>query len=55
MKRYRPEKSISTEVLTMKKYSKSGTDIEDVKKRNTASGLSYNQVKQKLAESQKQK
>ncbi|BCB02378.1 hypothetical protein [Bacillus sp. KH172YL63] len=30
--------------------SKSGTDIDEVKRKNKQSGLTYNQVKEKLAE-----
>ncbi|WP_456272117.1 hypothetical protein [Bacillus sp. AK031] len=33
-----------------KKVTASGTDIEEVKRLNAQSGLSYNQVKQMLAE-----
>jgi hypothetical protein len=33
-----------------KKVTASGTDIEEVKRLNAQSGLSYNQVKQVLAE-----
>ncbi|WP_236687160.1 gamma-type small acid-soluble spore protein [Ornithinibacillus californiensis] len=33
----------------MKKYTVSGTDIEEVKRRNANSGLSYNEVKAVLA------
>jgi predicted DNA binding CopG/RHH family protein len=33
-----------------KKYTAAGTDIEEVKKKNAASGLSYNEVKRQLAE-----
>ncbi|MFE8699469.1 hypothetical protein ACFYKX_02400 [Cytobacillus sp. FJAT-54145] len=32
-----------------KKYTVAGTDIEEVKKLNANSGLSYNEVKQLLA------
>ena len=34
-----------------KKYTKAGTDIEEVKRLNAASGLSYNEVKALLAQS----
>lgn len=33
-----------------KKFTAAGTDIEEVKRLNSQSGLSYNEVKQKLAE-----
>ncbi|MGM0847211.1 MAG: hypothetical protein ACQEUT_19820 [Bacillota bacterium] len=33
-----------------KKYTASGTDIDEVKRLNAQSGLSYNQVKQLLAD-----
>ncbi|MGD6901756.1 hypothetical protein [Bacillus infantis] len=33
-----------------KRYTAAGTDIEEVKKKNAASGLSYNEVKRQLAE-----
>ncbi|WP_251553731.1 hypothetical protein [Neobacillus muris] len=33
-----------------KRFTIAGTDIEEVKKLNSQSGLSYNQVKQLLAE-----
>ncbi|WP_276310240.1 hypothetical protein [Bacillus salacetis] len=33
-----------------KKFTAAGTDIEEVKRLNDQSGLSYNQVKQLLAE-----
>ncbi|MEH7181179.1 hypothetical protein [Neobacillus vireti] len=35
---------------TSKKFTAAGTDIEEVKRLNSQSGLSYNQVKQLLAE-----
>lgn len=35
-----------------KKYTKAGTDIEEVKRLNAASGLSYNEVKKLLAQRQ---
>ncbi|MEI5908649.1 hypothetical protein WAK64_16495 [Bacillus spongiae] len=39
----------------MKRRTASGTDIEEVKKLNNASGLAYNEVKNKLAEQYRQK
>lgn len=36
------------------KYTKAGTDIEEVKRLNAASGLSYNEVKALLAEKYKE-
>ncbi|WP_175596761.1 hypothetical protein [Bacillus sp. MRMR6] len=36
--------------MTQKKFTVAGTDIEEVKRLNKQSGLSYNQVKQLLAE-----
>lgn len=33
-----------------KKYTEAGTDIDEVKKLNAASGLSYNEVKALLAQ-----
>ena len=33
-----------------KKYTKAGTDIDEVKRLNAASGLSYNEVKTLLAQ-----
>lgn len=33
------------------KYTEAGTDIEEVKKRNAESGLTYNEVKEMLARS----
>ncbi|WP_421383870.1 hypothetical protein ACOJQI_04630 [Bacillus salacetis] len=38
-----------------KKITASGTDIEEVKRLNAQSGLSYNQVKQLLAEKMQKK
>ncbi|PHA02245.1 hypothetical protein COE51_03055 [Bacillus pseudomycoides] len=38
-----------------KKYTVVGTDIEEVKKLNKNSGLTYNEVKQLLAKQMKQK
>ncbi|TCL43123.1 hypothetical protein EDD69_1313 [Thermolongibacillus altinsuensis] len=38
-----------------KKYTIAGTDIEEVKKQNAKSGLSYNQVFEKLAKERKEK
>ncbi|MCH6267509.1 MULTISPECIES: hypothetical protein [Neobacillus] len=35
--------------LNQKRYSIVGTDIEEVKRLNSQSGLSYNEVKQLLA------
>ncbi|MEW9051054.1 MAG: hypothetical protein AB2392_07840 [Neobacillus sp.] len=35
---------------TQKKFTVAGTDIEEVKRLNKQSGLSYNQVKQLLGE-----
>ncbi|WP_409253112.1 hypothetical protein V1502_04035 [Bacillus sp. SCS-153A] len=37
-----------------KKFTTAGTDIEEVKRRNAQSGLSYNEVKQLMAEKLKQ-
>lgn len=34
---------------SMKKYTAAGTDIEEVKRLNSQSGLSYNEVKRMLA------
>ncbi|MDV2683465.1 hypothetical protein RYX56_03650 [Alkalihalophilus lindianensis] len=34
----------------MKKTTKTGTDIEEVKERNKQSGLTYNEVKDKVLE-----
>jgi hypothetical protein len=34
----------------MKKNTKTGTDIEEVKERNKQSGLTYNEVKDKVLE-----
>jgi hypothetical protein len=36
-----------------KKFTASGTDIEEVKRLNSQSGLSYNQVKQLITEKSK--
>jgi hypothetical protein len=36
--------------MTQKKFTVAGTDIEEVKRLNQQSGLSYNQVKQLLTE-----
>ncbi|MFC4410118.1 hypothetical protein ACFOZY_06655 [Chungangia koreensis] len=33
------------------KYTEAGTDIEEVKKRNAESGMTYNEVKEMLARS----
>ncbi|MCR8848965.1 hypothetical protein NQ095_11145 [Rossellomorea sp. SC111] len=33
-----------------KRVTKSGTDIDEVKRQNAQSGLTYNQVKQQLGE-----
>ncbi|MEI4802235.1 hypothetical protein ACIGHG_09780 [Bacillus sp. NPDC077411] len=38
-----------------KKYTVVGTDIDEVKKLNKNSGLTYNEVKQLLAKQMKQK
>jgi len=38
-----------------KRYTKAGTDIEEVKRLNSQSGLSYNEVKKLLAERYLQK
>lgn len=38
-----------------KKYTIVGTDIDEVKKLNKKSGLTYNEVKQLLAKQMKQK
>jgi hypothetical protein len=38
-----------------KKYTIVGTNIEEVKKQNAKSGLSYNQVFEKLEKEQKEK
>ncbi|WP_010096663.1 hypothetical protein [Ornithinibacillus scapharcae] len=35
--------------MSTKKYTAAGTDIEEVKRRNAESGLSYNEVKALLA------
>lgn len=39
-----------TMFLNQKQYTKVGTDIEEVKRLNSQSGLSYNEVKKLLAE-----
>ena len=39
----------------MKRHTKSATDIEDVKRKNAQSGLSYNEVKKRLADQLNQK
>ncbi|MEH7501897.1 hypothetical protein V7152_07590 [Neobacillus drentensis] len=36
--------------LNQKQYTKVGTDIEEVKRLNSQSGLSYNEVKKLLAD-----
>ena len=36
--------------MDQNRYTKVGTDIEDVKRLNNQSGLSYNEVKKLLAE-----
>ncbi|MDQ6599247.1 hypothetical protein [Bacillus salipaludis] len=36
--------------INSKKFTKVGTDIEEVKRLNSRSGLSYNEVKKLLAE-----
>ncbi|MDN3018778.1 hypothetical protein V7161_22640 [Neobacillus drentensis] len=36
--------------LNSKRFTAAGTDIEEVKRLNAQSGLSYNEVKQLLAE-----
>jgi hypothetical protein len=38
-----------------KNFTSAGTDIEEVKRLNAQSGLSYNQVKQLLAEKMQEK
>ncbi|WHY75630.1 hypothetical protein QNH20_16010 [Neobacillus sp. WH10] len=38
-----------------KRYTKAGTDIKEVKRLNSQSGLSYNEVKKLLAERYLQK
>ncbi|MGF2615003.1 hypothetical protein ACQUWN_05250 [Rossellomorea aquimaris] len=38
-----------------KKYTSSGTDVDEVKRLNAQSGLSYNQVKQLLADRAQEK
>lgn len=38
-----------------RKYTAAGTDIEEVKRLNSKSGLSYNQVKQLLADQMEKK
>ncbi|PID20146.1 hypothetical protein CSV61_16135 [Sporosarcina sp. P3] len=35
--------------MTGKKYTEAGTNIEDVKKQNANSGLTYNEVKELIA------
>jgi hypothetical protein len=40
---------------TRKRFTVAGTDIEEVKRLNRHSGLSYNEVKQLLAEKFRQK
>ncbi|WHY65300.1 hypothetical protein [Neobacillus sp. SuZ13] len=37
-------------MLNQKRYTKVGTDINEVKRLNSQSGLSYNEVKKLLAE-----
>jgi hypothetical protein len=37
-------------MLNPKRFTKVGTDIEEVKRLNSQSGLSYNEVKKLLAE-----
>ena len=39
--------------MEQKKYTEAGTDIDEVKRLNAASGLSYNDVKALLAQSSK--
>ncbi|MGM9928451.1 MAG: hypothetical protein ACI35P_10935 [Bacillus sp. (in: firmicutes)] len=40
--------------MTDKQFTITGTDIEEVKKQNSASGLTYNQVKQLLQQHYKE-
>jgi hypothetical protein len=37
-------------ILNQNRFTKIGTDIEEVKRLNSQSGLSYNEVKQLLAQ-----
>ncbi|MEH7745552.1 hypothetical protein V7659_11010 [Neobacillus drentensis] len=37
-------------MINQKRYTKVGTDIDEVKRLNSQSGLSYNEVKKLLAE-----
>ena len=42
-------------LMDQKRYTKVRTDIEEVKRLNSQSGLSYNEVKQLLAERYRKK